>query len=310
MIVYISQVAPQAVKELFCLLSDEELDLVNRLVKFQSGIAEISETHFPKRNPYQDYRAILVYLTMRFPDRYIFFKFSMFKTFASDLEYPFMPSRGNIDNITRYITFCNLLKAEIVKDKELLLMHSSRLTSREYIDNSFNILTQDIVFSVTRFRNNFAHLDHDSDILNKLNLITKRLKPGLIKTKLEGSFTNYLQNEQERKRIGTLGELLVIRYEEEKLMDWKIKKKPEHISVTKGDGLGYDNLSYDKCGKPIYIEVKTTTGNFDTTFFVTRNELEGSIRNSDCYFLYRLFNYEPLINYADFVMRKGNLSDL
>jgi hypothetical protein len=45
--------------------------------------------------------------------------------------------------------------------------------------------------------------------------------------------------------------------------------KVEHVSRTRGDGLGFDVLSFDEQGKERYIEVKTTAFAKETPFFVS-----------------------------------------
>ena len=62
-----------------------------------------------------------------------------------------------------------------------------------------------------------------------------------------------------------------------------IAYKVEHTSVLKGDGEGYDILSFEDTGAELLIEVKTTKYGHYTPFFVTRNEVEVSRRNSDRY---------------------------
>jgi hypothetical protein len=65
----------------------------------------------------------------------------------------------------------------------------------------------------------------------------------------------------------------------------------EHVSITKGDGLGYDILSFEPNGRERLVEVKTTAFGKDTPFFVTRNELQVSRESGQDYHLYRLFQF-------------------
>ncbi|BAS06695.1 hypothetical protein AHiyo4_01170 [Arthrobacter sp. Hiyo4] len=44
------------------------------------------------------------------------------------------------------------------------------------------------------------------------------------------------------------------------------------MSKTRGDGLGYDILSFEESGKERLLEVKTTKSRAETPFFVSRNE--------------------------------------
>ncbi|HKL41276.1 MAG TPA: DUF3883 domain-containing protein [Clostridia bacterium] len=65
----------------------------------------------------------------------------------------------------------------------------------------------------------------------------------------------------------------------------KLAKKVEHSSVIKGDGLGYDILSYDEEGNKKYIEVKTTVNKNNNSFYISSNEIEFSKSNKN-YYLY------------------------
>jgi len=68
--------------------------------------------------------------------------------------------------------------------------------------------------------------------------------------------------------------------------------KAENVTRTKGDGLGYDVLSFDESGNEKYIEVKTTMGGSHAPFYITANELAVSDRYKENYWLYRVFRSE------------------
>jgi hypothetical protein len=88
---------------------------------------------------------------------------------------------------------------------------------------------------------------------------------------------NYLEIEARNRRLGLAGEEFAIRFEEERL--WR------------GDGEGYDILSFEESGEERLIEVKTTTFGPYTPLFVTRNEVDVSEERADEYYIYRLFNF-------------------
>jgi hypothetical protein len=71
--------------------------------------------------------------------------------------------------------------------------------------------------------------------------------------------------------IGHLGECFVLQ-QERKQLPKELADKVRHISVTDGDGAGYDILSYNINGTPKFLEVKTTTGGIDTPFYLSENE--------------------------------------
>lgn len=300
---------PEFVRQLFIDLYKEENDLIERITDFQDKIKNQNKRLFPGKNYYQDKRAVLVYLCLRFPDRYYLYKFNMFKEFAPLVDYPYQPSRGEIENVLQFLSLCNLVKAEIVKDNELLELHKTRITDREFYDRSFNILTQDIIYAAVRHFRKFDQ-GKQASALKRLTRVDKKVSAKSDRVVLKGSFTNYIENEKEKKRIGDLGELLVLQHEQEKLKSLGIKKTPEHKSKSEGDGLGYDILSYDEQGQEMFIEVKTTTNGSDTPFYITRNELLCSRQDSNKFFLYRLYDFDDTENKAKYYKRKGDLTEL
>ncbi len=302
---------PEYLRHLFLELYEEGNDLIERVTNFQERVKAYSKKTFPTlKNDYQDPRAVLVYLCLRYPDRYYFYKYEMFKNFVKIIDYPYYPKRGDVENILQYLTLCNLLKEEILKDIELLELHQTRLTEKEFFDSSFNILTQDIIYAAVRHIDKFEISGTQESALKRLVKVNQTVLPKTDNVKLQGSFTNYIENERENKRIGDLGELLVLQHEQEKLKSLGIRKEPEHKSKSEGDGLGYDILSYDENGKEMFIEVKTTVRNYDTPFFITRNELERSKQDNNKFFLYRLYDFDDANNQAKYYLRKGDLTDL
>ena len=66
----------------------------------------------------------------------------------------------------------------------------------------------------------------------------------------------------------------------------------EWTSLDKGDGEGFDIRSFRlPSATELYIEVKTTTGNDKTPFFISRNEVKFSKQNAKQYELHRVFNF-------------------
>lgn len=105
---------------------------------------------------------------------------------------------------------------------------------------------------------------------------------------------DYLERESRNRSLGLAGELLVMEYETHRLHHLGAKKladRIEHVSRTKGDGLGFDVLSFDDDGRERFIEVKTTAYVAETPFFISPNELELSTEQSDKFYIYRLFAF-------------------
>lgn len=314
MLMHYSEQRPNEVRNLFKSLYNEEEDIFERIQDFQNGIEIINNELFPDKNSYQDHRAIIVYLALRFPERYFFYKFEMFKQFSEKLELIYRPVRGHIGNIGHFNNECELIRYELSLDQELLKLHKNRITGDCYYDENLNILTQDFVYAVVR------HLDQAIVVSTAITAQTSETK--VLSTELtssadqisfRGRTVNFIKNGIENKRLGDLGELWVMKHEIEKLKEankHNLIDQIKHTSIDEGDGTGFDIQSYDIAGNKIFIEVKTTKGRQNSTFFVTRNELERSKIEKDNYYLYRLYNYNEQTDTADLLIIKGELTNL
>jgi len=105
---------------------------------------------------------------------------------------------------------------------------------------------------------------------------------------------DYLDREARNHSLGKAGEKFVVAFEHFRLCaagQSRLGDRVEHVSVTKGDGLGYDVLSFETDGRERFIEVKTTAFGKDTPFFVSRNEVAFSETCAEQFHLYRLFEF-------------------
>lgn len=314
MLMHYSEQRPNETRNLFKELYNEEEDIFERIESFQNGIDNLNNELFPGKNSYQDHRAIIVYLALRYPERYFFYKFEMFKQFSEKLELIYKPVRGHIENVGHFNSQCELIRYELSVDQELLKLHKNRITSDCYYDENLNILTQDFIYAVAR------HLDQAIEIPEQLEVETTETK--ILSTDLtslpdqlsfSGRTVNFIQNGIENKRLGDLGELWVMKYEIEKLKNankHNLINQIKHTSKDEGDGTGFDIQSFDREANKIFIEVKTTKGGQNSTFFVTRNELERSKIEKDNYYLYRLYNYNEQADTADLLIIKGDLTNI
>lgn len=73
----------------------------------------------------------------------------------------------------------------------------------------------------------------------------------------------------------------------------------QHLSRLQGDGLGYDIYSINDDGSPRYIEVKTTSGDFNQPFYMTENERRFFQEYGDSAFIYRVYNFNKESRYGD-----------
>ncbi|MGM0385468.1 MAG: DUF3883 domain-containing protein [Actinomycetota bacterium] len=108
---------------------------------------------------------------------------------------------------------------------------------------------------------------------------------------------DYVALEAQRRDLGLAGEVAVLNWERERLERTghpRLARNVRHVSVTEGDGLGYDILSFDPAGDEKFIEVKTTRQGVEWPFLVSRNEVEFSAETSDRFNLYRVFDFGKL----------------
>ena len=104
---------------------------------------------------------------------------------------------------------------------------------------------------------------------------------------------NYLEQEAHNQSLGRAGEELVLEFEHQRL--WRaghktLAERIDHVS-TKGDGHGFDILSFEEDGRERLVEVKTTRFGALTPFFASKNEVEISDARSAEYHVYRLFDF-------------------
>jgi len=103
-----------------------------------------------------------------------------------------------------------------------------------------------------------------------------------------------MAREARNRELGLAGEEFVLRFERARLLAAgraRLAEKIVHVSKERGDGEGFDVLSFEESGEERLIEVKTTKYGRHTPFFLSRNEVAVSERKSDQYQLYRLFEF-------------------
>ncbi|MBO8161743.1 MAG: DUF3427 domain-containing protein [Thermosipho sp. (in: Bacteria)] len=160
--------------------------------------------------------------------------------------------------------------------------------------------------------------DVNSQTVNTINLVKTEAPSS---TEVEGSISlndfharhiNFSENDTRNKELGKAGELQVLEYERQYLIDsgrQDLAEKVFHTSYIEGDGAGYDILSYTAEGELKYIEVKTTSGGKGTPFILTLNELAFSQQHSKNYYLYRVYEFNKETGKGKFYVLKGSVSE-
>jgi hypothetical protein len=106
--------------------------------------------------------------------------------------------------------------------------------------------------------------------------------------------TDYLAMEARNAQLGRAGEEFAVAYERARLRALgrdSLASQVEHVSVTQGDGLGFDVLSFDENGGERFIEVKTTQFGSQVPFFVSQSEVDFSRERERSFDLYRVFRF-------------------
>lgn len=129
----------------------------------------------------------------------------------------------------------------------------------------------------------------------------------LLKKRTYATKINFEEVNKKNKDLGTAGELLAFEYEQNRLVSEHIPYNAEYVANTIGDGLGYDILSYDKDGNEIHIEVKTTRTSNEYGFFMSKREIEESLRSR--YKIYRVYNFDEENKPADMKIIDGEVTE-
>ncbi|RHW45119.1 hypothetical protein DS832_08370 [Bombilactobacillus bombi] len=118
---------------------------------------------------------------------------------------------------------------------------------------------------------------------------------------------DFTEVQKAKSKTGKIGELIVLDMltKEAKL---KGLKDPEQVSVTRGDGLGYDILSFDTAGNEIHVEVKTSTGKYADGFDITANEIAASQGEDVNYKIYRVYKLNSKTRKCELQIYEGPIT--
>jgi len=135
-------------------------------------------------------------------------------------------------------------------------------------------------------------------------------------TARKGHRPNYIVAQQNRTIIGEAGEKAVIELEKRRLHSIgrdDLAERVEWVSKTRGDGLGYDVLSFELNGRKElierYIEVKTTTGGIEKPFEISDNEVQLSKEFPQNYVLVRIFGFRLTCEVVKYYEIQGSVAD-
>ena len=149
---------PEETKNAMNLLLDESKELSNRIDSFtailDNKLPELAKliTEKPINQHYHgDLRAISIYLTLQYPEKYFLYKHTMYKTFSEILEMPKVKT-GKTSNYTEYLDVCNGIREFIRSDMGFMTNYKDFLTGENFYEDPYlHLLVQDFILSVSTY---------------------------------------------------------------------------------------------------------------------------------------------------------------
>lgn len=146
---------PEDVRSLFRSLYDESIPIAQRYIIFKEGfdkrIDELKKRDENKSKTlqhYQDLRAVMLYLTFRYPEKYYLYKSTMYTTFRDRVGFieDKTMQKSVMWKVDNYFSLCELVRKIILEDNELVSMNQSRLDNTCYLDSEAHLLTMDVIY--------------------------------------------------------------------------------------------------------------------------------------------------------------------
>lgn len=205
----------------------------------------------------------------------------------------------------------------LIGEYDDIIMHFGDKSYNEVIEiitNQLNMEPLDIALeSIEKeIKDNFIEL---RDIQHKPVMVIKgearTLKYSKIRQNIIKKKSDYLKLAREKYQTGTIGERIALRIERDRLLELGLDPDiyVKRVSIE-SDSYGYDIESvdyYDGKLKKIFIEVKATKDISDSTFFVSKNELEVSKEKDSYYRVIRIFDITSIA--PKYYIAHGNIEE-
>ena len=149
---------PEETENAMILLLDESKELSNRIDSFtailDNKLPELAKLIIEKpinQHYHGDLRAISIYLTLQYPEKYFLYKHTMYKTFSEILEMPKVKT-GKTSNYTEYLDVCNGIREFIRSDKGFMTNYKDFLSGENFYEDPYlHLLVQDFILSVSTY---------------------------------------------------------------------------------------------------------------------------------------------------------------
>lgn len=226
----------------------------------------------------------------------------IFKYYTNQLEiffnnYLYKKRSANIHFQIALSTFSKLLNSLEELNKSLITPYlkiqlrdyKNYVLDRKINSGSYNLVSQfnskDVLENKSedkkRTNTTTLYVDSKTPYISPVNSVLKKIEstkttPPEYLYKNFRTIYNWDEINKNKKETGIKGEYVVLELEKyflESIGKKDLADKIRHVSVEDGDGIGYDILSFFQNGNEKYIEVKSTTGNATTPFYMSQNEL-------------------------------------
>lgn len=184
MIMSFASVDMERTRHMFRMLFDEDKDIAQRINAFMTEAEEFRKTRESDwKQHYQDLRAVSVYLTLRYPEKYFIYKYREFKnaveTLGDKFSILFKNKRDSGQYYASIVQYLNNVCATLTADDNLQMEMHNLLDGRDvfYKDEARHITTSDYIFYLGR------------RLKNQLNTSSSNTEKDDVK-KQEGLFDN------------------------------------------------------------------------------------------------------------------------
>jgi len=141
---------PEETKAILRMLFDETIKLEERLRLFPKKVDDLIKQIDPTLKGNQDERAMSVYLTFMYPDKYTFYKDSYYSSYCE------LTNTGKATKGKKFIHYLEIIeevrRKYIIEDKELWYLTNALLPESAWKDETGIILAQDFLFYI-QFQN-------------------------------------------------------------------------------------------------------------------------------------------------------------
>ena len=294
-------IQPERVRSLFRLLFDESLDFDRDRVRFRRLVHQFQasadqlyraqglETSTGRLSDVNDQTA-LFFLTMRFPDRFCFYRPEDFKRLYLHAGVKYLgKTQTSTDKLCMYLVLWQMIRQEVMQDDELQDMARQVLSDQDYPDPSFSLLAQDIIGALAR--DNVKRMLGDPLRYHELH---SRLLPDQGNTLHLHLRISTNPDISEAEMLGKYLPVKMISDYEQRAVDMAgMEREVLPYSIFHGPTPGYDVLSYDHDGEKKFIILKVTEGDPDPEIVVSEYERRQILKHDGQNWIYYIHHFQP-----------------